>query len=244
MNKTTASTTTTGSPLWWNDQHTSAWDRVKEALRRDWEQTKADFSSQGRDLNQNLVDTVKQAAGSEPVPPPTVKTRPDEPADVAKNIEKNLKEQNKAQAKVADAQTEMAVEQVRADGKIAQVKHEADEKVRKEQMKAAEASAKAAENIAEVRTKAAEKAAEVREKAQDGIAKQQEKVAEARRDWSQAESAVRYGYGARTQYAGSNWDNQLEDRLRREWTDLKNGTSWDDARSYVRHGWDYASRPA
>ncbi len=32
-------------PQWWTDQHTSTWDRVKEALRRDWEQTKADLSS-------------------------------------------------------------------------------------------------------------------------------------------------------------------------------------------------------
>lgn len=57
------------NPRWWTEQHTSAWDRVKAALRRDWEQTKADVSSGGTELNQGVTDTVKQAAGSEPVPP-------------------------------------------------------------------------------------------------------------------------------------------------------------------------------
>ena len=43
---------------------------VKEALRRDWEQTKHDFSkSKGRELHQGVGDTVKQAAGKEPIPP-------------------------------------------------------------------------------------------------------------------------------------------------------------------------------
>jgi len=57
------------NPTWWNDEHTSAWDRVKAALRRDWEQTKADLSSRGTELNQGVSDTVKQAVGKEPVPP-------------------------------------------------------------------------------------------------------------------------------------------------------------------------------
>ena len=57
------------NPTWWSDEHTSAWERVKAALRRDWEQTKADFSSRGTDLNQGVTDTVKQAVGTEPVPP-------------------------------------------------------------------------------------------------------------------------------------------------------------------------------
>ena len=64
-------------PQWWTDKHTSTWDRVKEALRRDWEQTKADLSSSdAADLNQNIGDTVKQAAGTQPLPPPSMKTRP------------------------------------------------------------------------------------------------------------------------------------------------------------------------
>ncbi len=55
---------------WWKDEHTSTWDRVKSALKRDWEQTKADVSSKhGAELNQGVTDTVKQAVGKEPVPP-------------------------------------------------------------------------------------------------------------------------------------------------------------------------------
>jgi hypothetical protein len=61
------------NPMWWNDQTTSGWERVKEALRRDWEQTKADFSkTKGQELNQDIDDTLKQALGKEPIPPPGV----------------------------------------------------------------------------------------------------------------------------------------------------------------------------
>ena len=55
---------------WWDEKkHGSAWDRVKDAFKRDWEQTKADVSSGGKELNQNVADTVKQAAGTEAIPP-------------------------------------------------------------------------------------------------------------------------------------------------------------------------------
>lgn len=57
------------APYWKNEVHGSAWNRVKEALRRDWEQTKADVSSGGKELNQQVGDTVKQATGSEAIPP-------------------------------------------------------------------------------------------------------------------------------------------------------------------------------
>lgn len=30
-------------PSWWNDQHSRAWDRVKDAFARDWEQTQPAF---------------------------------------------------------------------------------------------------------------------------------------------------------------------------------------------------------
>ncbi len=55
-------------PTWWTEQHDSLWDRIKAALKRDWEQTKADVSSKGHDLNQSIGDTVKQAAGKEDIP--------------------------------------------------------------------------------------------------------------------------------------------------------------------------------
>ena len=57
-------------PSWWNDQHSRAWDRVKEAFARDWEQTQADFTkTRGRELDQQVLDTVKQAVGAQQIPP-------------------------------------------------------------------------------------------------------------------------------------------------------------------------------
>jgi len=42
---------------------------AKEALERDWEQTKSDLPGlDGKDLDQDVDDTVKQATGNEPVP--------------------------------------------------------------------------------------------------------------------------------------------------------------------------------
>jgi hypothetical protein len=59
---------TTFHPSWWSEQKFgSAWDRVKAAMHRDWEQTKGDFSSRGPDLNQDVNDTVRQAFGKQPI---------------------------------------------------------------------------------------------------------------------------------------------------------------------------------
>jgi len=57
-------------PKWWTkDQHESNWERVKDALKRDWEQTKIDLKGQGSDLDQDVDDTVKQALGKDVIPP-------------------------------------------------------------------------------------------------------------------------------------------------------------------------------
>jgi hypothetical protein len=56
------------NPKWWNEEHESTWSRVKAAMKRDWEQTKADVSSKGRDMDQDVDDTVKQMAGKQPIP--------------------------------------------------------------------------------------------------------------------------------------------------------------------------------
>ena len=62
--------TTRFQPSWWNEQqHGAAWKRVKEAMRRDWEQTKNDFTPGAPDLNQDVDDTIRQAAGKTPSPP-------------------------------------------------------------------------------------------------------------------------------------------------------------------------------
>ena len=66
------------NPTWWNDNATSGWERAKEALRRDWDQTKRDFTGdKGRDLNQDAGDTLKQAAGKEAIPPRNIPNPPD-----------------------------------------------------------------------------------------------------------------------------------------------------------------------
>lgn len=66
------------NPKWWNEEHESTWGRVKAAMKRDWEQTKADMSSKGRDLDQDVDDTVKQAMGKQSIPPPDQPNRDDQ----------------------------------------------------------------------------------------------------------------------------------------------------------------------
>jgi len=55
-------------PHWWSDEHSSSWERAKQALRRDWEQTKGDLADSGVDLNQGALDTLRQAVGAQPIP--------------------------------------------------------------------------------------------------------------------------------------------------------------------------------
>ena len=50
-------------PGWYTDDMDSGWQRVKAAFGNDWEQTRRDFGSKNaRELNQDVDDTVKQAA--------------------------------------------------------------------------------------------------------------------------------------------------------------------------------------
>jgi len=56
-------------PQWWTDKHENAWDSVKLAMQRDWDQTKHDFGGDEPDTDQNIDDTVKQAAGKEAITP-------------------------------------------------------------------------------------------------------------------------------------------------------------------------------
>src|SRR5690606_14822603 len=62
-------TYSTRNPRWWNQQNDSTWERVKAAFRRDWDQTKHDFGGDEPDTDQDLNNTVAQAAGKEPIPP-------------------------------------------------------------------------------------------------------------------------------------------------------------------------------
>jgi hypothetical protein len=56
-------------PSWWSDEvRGSAWDRAREAMRRDWMQTKHDLGVGGHEMNQGLTDTVKQAVAKQHLP--------------------------------------------------------------------------------------------------------------------------------------------------------------------------------
>ena len=57
-------------PYWKQQKHGAAWSRARAALERDWAQTKADFTG-GMDLNQTVVDTVRQGLGNDVIPPLT-----------------------------------------------------------------------------------------------------------------------------------------------------------------------------
>ncbi len=53
------------TPYAYTDDDLSTWERIKKAFANDWEQTQADFGVDGaRDMNQDVDDTIKQAAGS------------------------------------------------------------------------------------------------------------------------------------------------------------------------------------
>jgi hypothetical protein len=57
------------NPDWWTDENDSAWDRVKLAMKRDWDQTKHDFGGNKPDTNQKAGNTTRQASGKEVIPP-------------------------------------------------------------------------------------------------------------------------------------------------------------------------------
>ena len=56
------------NPTWWDDDYDSNWERVKMAVKRDWDQTKHDFGGDEPDTNQNIARTVNQAVGKETIP--------------------------------------------------------------------------------------------------------------------------------------------------------------------------------
>jgi hypothetical protein len=74
-------------PRWYTNQDDSAWERVKEAFRRDWDQTKHDFGGAAPDLNQQVGDTVSQATGSKPIPPPNARTPHKDDHDIYQDVD-------------------------------------------------------------------------------------------------------------------------------------------------------------
>ena len=137
-------------PAWWTDKHSSSWERVKHALRRDWEQTKGDLADNGVDLNQGACDTIRQALGKQPIPKgalpnPGPRHAPDPPQGAS------------------SARPEL-------------------------------------------------------------------------------ESAMRYGHGARLYYEGHDWNDQLSARLKGEWEDGNQASSWDEVKAVVERGWRSVKR--
>lgn len=57
--------------------------------------------------------------------------------------------------------------------------------------------------------------------------------------WEQVEPGVRYGVGARTQYPHyERWNDELEARLRKEWTETNEPSTWEKVKRAVRHGFE------
>jgi hypothetical protein len=220
------------APIWWTDQHTSSWDRVKDAFRRDWEQTKSDFSSaSGPNLNQNVSDTVQQAFGSVPMPPAGLKTRPSDPKDA-------VQEANEARARMVHAAERSDAAVVKAQQAIRDNNESLDEEV-----------TRVRRDMASQQLAGAEKIAAATQAAATDIQKQNAQVTEAtgKRDaatarWHQAEQEARYGFASHTQRPNDVWNEALESSLRTEWMTMGTDWSWDASRAGIRRGWDYASR--
>jgi hypothetical protein len=55
-------------PHWWTSEHDTSWDRVKAAIRRNWEETKQAFTQPDPSTGQDVDDTVPAAESKEAVP--------------------------------------------------------------------------------------------------------------------------------------------------------------------------------
>jgi hypothetical protein len=62
-------------------------------------------------------------------------------------------------------------------------------------------------------------------------------------EWDQIEPAVRYGVGARAQYAHhEGWNEELEQNLRRDWSEKNEPSSWDKIKRAVRRGFEFVNK--
>jgi Skp family chaperone for outer membrane proteins len=210
--------TMTRNPAWWSEKHALAWSHVKDALERDWEQTKADFSGSGQKLNQTVGDST-------------------DPAVVAKAAEKtreNMEEESeKADKIISKAREDIAKEHLRLSETVGAVRKDL----------AAE-EAKAKDKLAHAHAAAKEKVAEAKDRAAGSIAKACAKIEETLLEWHDAQQELRYGYSVRSQYPANHaWNPKLEEKLQAEWDELDTGRSWKLARMGIRRGWEYVGKP-
>lgn len=58
------------------------------------------------------------------------------------------------------------------------------------------------------------------------------------------ESALRFGYGARSHYGSeySEWNDDVETRLKQDWTSANPNANWDEDREAIHHAWDYEEK--
>jgi hypothetical protein len=57
--------------------------------------------------------------------------------------------------------------------------------------------------------------------------------------WEQIEPAVRYGVGARAQYPQHDgWTEELEARLRQDWSEGNDPSAWEKVKHAIRHGFE------
>jgi hypothetical protein len=243
------------TPAWWTAKHASNWDRVRGALERDWEQTKADFSSSsGQNLNQNLADTVKQSVGSEPIPPLGVKTRLTDPkvvAEEADNAREHLaKKSVKAAEMVFEAQDEIAQAQLKLTEKVARARQDLATREAKVSDTVAAAHLKANEEVAETIQKASHQVAETIQKASTQVAdahlKASHQVADAEDNASEEIAHARATANneiADAQDAAIGSTDQ--GRAKIEWAGAKQDEAvakWQEAEQEVRYGYSVRSQ--
>jgi len=221
------------TPAWWTSEHTSNWERVKGALERDWEQTKADFSEgSGLKLNQNIADTVSQSMGSTALPPLSVMTRPTDPIAAREEVDAAAAESvGKAQDHIRREHGDLGkpVADLRPDSASQPVKS-------RDQMVDAFTNEKVKQQNAEADDIAMERLK---------IDQADQRRSEVMATWRDAESGIRYGYSVHSQYSSTpEWDAALERRLKDEWEVLNFGTPWHVSRPAIRLGWNYAVNKA
>ena len=222
--------TPTNTPAWWTERHSSAWERVKDAFRRDWMQTKADFSvGDARNLNQHLGDTLVQAAGTAPMPAADAKTRGSGPQEAAKEAARALEYMTevtrRSEDHVADARRDIEAQRQKLSAKLSDIQDHTKQSRLEGDRKIMDATLQADEVIGRAQGKIADATAE-RERAE--------------RSWRQAEREARFGYTVRMQHPNEAWGDALDASLRTEWEAMGDARSWDEARPGVRSGWEYA----
>ena len=208
------------------------WERVKDAFRRDWVQTKADLTGEGaRSLNQNAGDTVVQALGTAAMPAADAKTR-------APSSRESAKAAAEAFEHMMDVTRRSGELVVKASAVIDEQRSRLSAKVGDLQRHAAEAQAATDKKITDA-TRAAD----------HDILRQQEKItvahaaqAVAESAWEQAEREARFGFNVRLEHPDVTWGDALDQSLRAQWEATGDPRPWSEARAGVRSGWEFAHR--